>query len=56
MSQANYTDIPNQELRQYFLRHREDKLALRAYLDRLVGHLLKVQKSRCLYSRLFSRF
>ncbi|MBW4690659.1 MAG: hypothetical protein KME27_02710 [Lyngbya sp. HA4199-MV5] len=38
MSQANYaamSDLSDQELRQYFLRHREDKAALRAYLERL---------------------
>lgn len=27
--------MSDQELRHYFLRHREDKMALRAYLDRL---------------------
>lgn len=35
MSQVNYAAMSDQELRQYFLRHREDKMALRAYLDRL---------------------
>lgn len=35
MSQVNYAAMSDRELRQYFLRHREDKLALRAYLDRL---------------------
>ena len=35
MSQINYTALSHQELRQYFLLHREDKLALRAYLERL---------------------
>ncbi|MHC5934092.1 DUF6887 family protein [Nostoc sp.] len=35
MSQVNYAAMSDQELRQYFLRHREDKIALRAYLDRL---------------------
>ena len=35
MSQVNYTALSDQELRQYFLLHREDKLALRAYLERL---------------------
>ncbi len=35
MSQVNYAAMSDQELRQYFLRHRENKLALRAYLDRL---------------------
>ncbi|MFE1744601.1 DUF6887 family protein [Coleofasciculus sp. H7-2] len=35
MSQVNYAAMSDKELRQYFLRHREDKMALRAYLDRL---------------------
>ena len=35
MSQINYADMSDKELRQYFLRHREDKMALQAYLDRL---------------------
>lgn len=35
MSQVNYAAMSDQELRQYFLGHREDKTALRAYLDRL---------------------
>lgn len=35
MSQVNYTAMSDQELRRYFLEHRDDKMALRAYLDRL---------------------
>ncbi len=35
MSQVNYSVMSDAELRQYFLSHREDKMALRAYLDRL---------------------
>ena len=35
MSQVNYAAMSDQELRQHFLRHREDKAALQAYLDRL---------------------
>ncbi len=35
MRQINYTAMSDKELRQYFLQHREDKVALRAYLDRL---------------------
>lgn len=35
MSQVNYAIMSDLELRQYFLRHREDKEALQAYLDRL---------------------
>ncbi|MHC5721890.1 MAG: DUF6887 family protein, partial [Nostoc sp.] len=34
-SQVNYAAMSDQELRQYFLRHREDKIAIRVYLDRL---------------------
>jgi hypothetical protein len=35
MNQINYAAMSDRELRQYFLRHREDKMALRAYLNRL---------------------
>ncbi|NES82309.1 MAG: hypothetical protein F6K10_13405 [Moorea sp. SIO2B7] len=35
MNQVNYAAMSDQELRQHFLRHREDKVALRAYQDRL---------------------
>jgi hypothetical protein len=35
MNQVNYAAMSDQELKQHFLRHREDKAALRAYLDRL---------------------
>lgn len=35
MSQVNYAAMSDQELRQHFLRHREDQAALRAYLERL---------------------
>lgn len=35
MIQVNYDTMSDQELRQYFLKHREDKTALQAYLDRL---------------------
>jgi len=35
MNQVNYAAMSDRELRQHFLRHREDKTALRAYLDRL---------------------
>jgi hypothetical protein len=35
MSQVNYAAMSDPELRQYFMRHREDKMALQAYLDRL---------------------
>lgn len=42
MSQINYAAMSDEELRQYFLRHREDKIALRAYLDRLSARPRKV--------------
>ena len=35
MSQINYLAMTNKELRKYFIKHREDKTALQAYLDRL---------------------
>ncbi len=35
MSQVNYAEMSDEELRHYFLRHREDKIALRVYLERL---------------------
>jgi hypothetical protein len=34
MSQINYLSMSEQELRQYWLSHKEDKLALDAYLQR----------------------
>jgi hypothetical protein len=35
MSQVNYDDMSDEQLRKYFLQHRDDKMAFRAYLDRL---------------------
>jgi hypothetical protein len=35
MSEVNYAVMSDQELRKYFLLHREDKIAFQAYLDRL---------------------
>jgi hypothetical protein len=35
MSQIDYAVMSDVELRQYFLRHRDDKEALQAYLNRL---------------------
>lgn len=35
MNQVNYAEMSDEELRHYFLQHREDKMAFRAYLDRL---------------------
>jgi hypothetical protein len=34
MSQVDYTAMSYQELRRYFLKHREDKAAFQAYLAR----------------------
>ncbi|NEQ76879.1 MAG: hypothetical protein F6K23_29960 [Okeania sp. SIO2C9] len=38
MIQINYSAMTDKELRQYFIKHREDKVALQAYLDRLSRH------------------
>ncbi len=35
MNQINYAAMSNEELKRYFLQHREDKTALQAYLDRI---------------------
>ncbi|MDY7007081.1 MAG: hypothetical protein SWX82_24920 [Cyanobacteriota bacterium] len=35
MSQINYSAMTDKELRQYFIKHREDKIALQVYLERL---------------------
>ncbi|NEQ36589.1 MAG: hypothetical protein F6K40_10005 [Okeania sp. SIO3I5] len=35
MIQINYSAMTDKDLRQYFLKHREDKIALQMYLDRL---------------------
>jgi hypothetical protein len=35
MSQINYAAMSDKELKRYFLQHREDKIALQTYLDRL---------------------
>lgn len=32
---SEYAAMSDEELKRYFLQHREDKMALRAYLDRL---------------------
>ncbi len=42
MTPINYDDMSDQELKQYFLRNREDKSALQAYLDRLSKRERKV--------------
>lgn len=38
MNQINYAAMSKEELKQYFLQHREDKTALQAYLNRLNEH------------------
>ena len=35
MSQVNYAAMSDKQLKQYFLQHREDKVAFQTYLDRL---------------------
>jgi hypothetical protein len=35
MSQVNYNAMSNTELKKYFLRHRGDRAAFQAYLDRI---------------------
>ena len=35
MIQINYSAMTDKDLKQYFIKHREDKVALQAYLDRL---------------------
>jgi predicted metal-dependent RNase len=35
MSQVNYNEMSDRELKQYFLQNRQDQAALEAYLDRL---------------------
>ncbi|MGA9379666.1 MAG: hypothetical protein WBV73_12935 [Phormidium sp.] len=42
MSQINYDSMSNTELKQYFLKHREDQAALQAYLDRINQRPLKI--------------
>lgn len=38
MNQINYAAMSDKDLKQYFLRHRDDKTALQAYLDRINEH------------------
>ncbi|MFB2880335.1 DUF6887 family protein [Floridanema aerugineum] len=42
MSQINYDSMSNAELKEYFLKHREDQAALQAYLDRINQRPLKI--------------
>ena len=41
MSKINYSAMTDKKLRQYFVKHREDKVAFQAYLDRLSEHPYK---------------
>ena len=38
MNPVNYAAMSDEDLKQYFLQHREDKTALQAYLDRINEH------------------
>lgn len=42
MSQINYEAMTDAELKQYFLKHRNNKTALQAYLNRLNQHSKEV--------------
>ncbi|MDY6784066.1 MAG: hypothetical protein SW833_16215 [Cyanobacteriota bacterium] len=42
MSQVNYDSMSVAELKQYFLKHRGDRAAFQAYLDRINQRPLKI--------------
>jgi hypothetical protein len=42
MSQINYSAMSNDELKQYFLKHRGDQAALQTYLDRINQRPLRI--------------
>ena len=42
MSQVNYNAMSNTELKQYFLKHRGDRVAFQAYLYRINQHPLRI--------------
>ncbi len=42
MSQIDYNAMSKAELKQYFLKHREDQAAFQAYLDRINQRPLRV--------------
>lgn len=42
MSQVNYDSMSTTELKQYFLKHRGNRAALQAYLDRINQRPLRV--------------
>ncbi|MCW6049741.1 hypothetical protein QUB60_19220 [Microcoleus sp. A2-C5] len=45
MSQVNSNAMLNAELKMYFLRHRGDRAAFQAYLDRINQHPLRIIES-----------
>ena len=42
MSRVNYNAMSNADLKEYFLKHRGDKAALQAYLDRINQRPLRI--------------
>lgn len=42
MSQINYDSMSTNELKHYFLKHREDRAAFQAYLDRINQSPLRI--------------
>jgi hypothetical protein len=42
MSQVNYDQMSDTELKRYFLKHREDQAALQAHLDRINQRPLRI--------------
>jgi hypothetical protein len=42
MSQVNYDSMSTTELKQYFLKHRGDRAAFQAYLDRINQRPLRI--------------
>ncbi len=42
MSRVNYNAMSNAELKEYFLKHRGDRTALQAYLDRINQRPLRI--------------
>lgn len=42
MSQINYDSMSTNELKQYFLKHRGDRAAFQAYLDRINQNPLRI--------------
>ncbi|BAZ12221.1 hypothetical protein NIES4071_40500 [Calothrix sp. NIES-4071] len=42
MSQVNFDAMSNEELKQYFLKHRKDQAAFQAYLNRINERPLRI--------------